>query len=71
MQIAADDQMMEQAMNDYQGDWKSAGDATDDYWRTWVELHCAHHDGLRRDAIPVLPLIPGRLHVAGALLKTG
>ena len=50
-------------------DWRSAGDTSDDYYKTWSDLHIAHWDGIRRPALPVLPLTPTKIHIIGALLK--
>ena len=52
-------------------DWMSAGDTSDDYYKTWSDLHIAHWDGIRRPALPVLPLTPTKIHIIGALLKLG
>ena len=71
LDAAADDDMMAHAMSSYIKDWRSAGDTSDDYWSTWSQLHRAHWDGIRRDALELLPLDPLRVHVIGALLKIG
>ena len=71
LEAAADDDQMTQAMSAYIKDWRSAGDTSDDYWSTWTQLHKAHWDGRRREAISTLPLDPLRIHVIGALLKIG
>ena len=69
--IAADDELMAGAMAAYVGDWNSASDTSEFYFRTWTQLHRAHWDGVRRPAHAVLPLVPLYIHVVGALLKVG
>ena len=71
LDIAACDQEMELAMNSYIADWRSAGDTSEDYWRTWTQLHTAHWDGRRREAAPLTPLSALKIHVFGSLLKRG
>ena len=71
LDAAADDDQMAHAMASYIQDWRSAGDASDDYWSTWSQLHRAHWDGVRREVADVLPLDPLRVHIIGALLKIG
>ena len=71
MAAAQDDQLMADAMKNYVTDWKSAGDTTTFYIKTWHDLHAAHWDGVRRPADEVLPLTPIKIHVVGALLKEG
>ena len=62
---------MQEAMSLYVKDWRSAGDTSDDYINTWIELHEAHWDGIRRPAYPTLPLVPLFTHVVGATFKAG
>ena len=62
---------MDAALADYVRDWKSAGDTSEDYWRTWLELHEAHWDGLRRPRQSAIPLDPLKIHIIGTLLKIG
>ena len=58
MKVAADDELMKHAMAAYVGDWKSAGDTSEYYSRTWAQLYRAHWDGVRRPAYDILPLLP-------------
>ena len=46
-------------------------DTSEDYWRSWVQLHYAHWDGWRRHALDPVPLGPLKIHVVGSLLKVG
>ena len=71
LDVAACDEEMERAMATYVGDWRSAGDTSEDYWRSWQQLHAAHWDGWRRPAAHALPLDALKIHVVGALLKVG
>ena len=71
LDTAANDEQMMHAMATYIQDWRSAGDTSDDYWSTWSQLHRAHWDGVRREAIDMLPLNPLLIHIIGALLKIG
>ena len=52
-------------------DWRSAGDTSEDYWRSWAQMHEAHRDGWRRLALPAVPLGPLKVHVVGSLLEVG
>ena len=61
--------MMQEAMNLYQHDWRSSGDTGPHYWKSWVDLHTAHWGGVRRPALPLLPLTAQKVHAVGALLK--
>ena len=58
-------------MNTYITDWRSSGDTSEDYWRTWNQLYSAHWDGHRREAAHVVPLDALKIHIVGALLKVG
>ena len=71
LDVAADDALMTAALGTYVDEWRSAGDTSDAYWSTWCQLHRAHWDGLRRPALPPVPLVPLFIHVVGALLKVG
>ena len=71
MQAARDDNIMADAMSSHMKDWRSAGDTREGYMRTWIDLHTARWDVLRRPALPALPLTPPKIHVIGALLKLG
>ena len=42
LDVAACDEEMQLAMDRYVTDWRSAGDTSEDYWRSWVQLHEAH-----------------------------
>ena len=69
LETARDPESMEEAMTQYMADWTSAGDTSELYWTTWVDIHSCHWDGLRRERIPPLPLTPIKLHSIGRLLK--
>ena len=71
LDVAACDLEMERAMNTYVADWRSAGDTSEDYWKTWSQLHAVHWDGWRREAAPLIPLSALKIHVVGSLLKVG
>ena len=71
MMTAQDDELMSDAMKKYVSDWKSAGDTSNTYIKTWHDLHAAHWDEVRRPAVEVLPLTPVKIHIVGALLKEG
>ena len=71
LDVAACDEEMQKAMANYLDDWRSAGDTSEDYWRSWQQLHTAHWDGWRRPAAAVLPLDALKIHIVGALLKVG
>ena len=68
---ASDDGIFEQAMSRYIEDWTSAGDTSEYYWTTWVDIHSCHWDGLRRERLPPLPLTAIKFHTIGSLLKLG
>ena len=44
MMTAQDDELMSDAMKKYVSDWKSAGDTSTSYIKTWHDLHAAHWD---------------------------
>ena len=71
LDVAACDEEMRIAMDNYVRDWRSAGDTSEDYWKSWVQMHEAHWDGWRRLALPAIPLDPLKVHVVGSLLKVG
>ena len=62
---ASDDTVFNKAMDRYVEDWVSAGDTSEFYWTTWVEIHTCHWDGLRRERLPPLPLSPVKFHSIG------
>ena len=65
---AASDEAMSIAQDADTNAWNSGGDTTYYYIKTWVELHEAHWDGLRRPQRPVVPLTLELIHVVGALV---
>ena len=69
--MAACDEEVRVATESYVRDWRSAGDTSEDYWRSWVQMHGAHWDGWHRPALPPVPLDPLKVHVVGSLLKVG
>ena len=71
LEVASDSQAINDALAEYVRDWKSAGDTSEDYWRTWLELHEAHWDGHRRPRQDAIPLDPLKIHIIGTLLKIG
>ena len=71
LDVATCDEGMQLAMNNYVKGWRSAGDTSEYYWRSWLQLHYAHWDGWRRHALDPVPLDPLKIHVVGSLLKAG
>ena len=69
--VAADDDLMDEAMTTYEKDWKAAGDVGPYYYKTWCDFHRARWDGIRRPRLPVFPSTVMKIHTVGALLKIG
>ena len=67
--MAADDELMQEAMEIYEHDWRSSGHTGPSCWKSRVDLFTAHWDGIRRPALPLLPLTAQKVHAVGALLK--
>ena len=66
--VAASDEATDIARTSYESEWKSRGDTTKYYLQTWLDLHTAHWDGVRREALPMVPLTPEFIHSIGPLI---
>ena len=65
--VAANDDMMAEAVANYEKDWKAAGDVGPYYYKTCCEFHRAHWDGIRRPMLPVSPLTVMKIHTVGGV----
>ena len=68
LQVAGDEQLRSEAMEEYQRDKRSMGDTSDSNLRTWCFYHEAwwRHTG---NGMPVWPLTPEKIDAVGAVMK--
>ena len=67
--MAADDELLKEAVEVDQHYWRSSGDTGPSYWKSRVDLLAARWDGIRRPALPLLPLTAQKILSLGALLN--
>ena len=73
LQIAGNEEMLDEAMVQYQRDWETAGDTSELNLRTWHEVHAEvnwRRFGMSAET-PVLSLGPLKISVVGSVLKGG